>query len=168
MSPCTQDRGWGRAVETCLLQCPIYHQWLGLLVWTNKQKSRILVASSIQNKNATQQRPLVYPRPQAQHPATVPLQELGEGKVPVTQAPRPHQSQGQCLLLQDELSPLLRLSSPQHPTQPLHNSKGKNTEVERLSGRARGSGEWGRGRGGRQGTGEPKADRMKVNKTEKS
>lgn len=106
---------------------PIYHQWLGLLAWTNEQKSRILVASSIQNKNATQQRPLVYLRPQAQHPATVPLQELGEGKATVTQAPRPHQSQGHCLLLQDELSPLLRLSSPQHPTQPSHKSKGKNT-----------------------------------------
>lgn len=51
--------------------------------------------------------------------------------MPVTQAPRPHQLQGQCLL-QDELSLLLRLSSPQPPPpQPIHNSKGKNTEVER-------------------------------------
>lgn len=54
--------------------------------------------------------------------------------MPVTQAPRPHQLQGQCLL-QDELSLLLRLSSPQPPPpQPIHNSKGKNTEVERVSG----------------------------------
>lgn len=75
-SPCTKDRGWGGAIETCLFQGPIYYQWLRLLAWKNRQKGKILIAGSIQNKNTAQQRPLVDPRPQILHPATGPLQRL--------------------------------------------------------------------------------------------
>lgn len=71
VSPCTEHRGWGGAVQTCLLRCPVYYQWLRLLVWKNTQKSKILIASSsVQNKNYTaQERPLVYARPQVEHPS---------------------------------------------------------------------------------------------------